>query len=80
MGYEPDGPRQETVYPGAGIHGIIKILIPRRRNKAAKELLDKGIDAYQKGYEQKLQEGRRAVRKGASSWTPLTARRPTIWA
>ncbi len=27
----------------------IKILIPRRRNKAATELLDKGIELYQKG-------------------------------
>jgi tetratricopeptide (TPR) repeat protein/uncharacterized caspase-like protein len=51
MGYEPDGPRQETVYPGTESTVSIKILIPRRRNKAATDLLDKGIEAYQKGSE-----------------------------
>ncbi len=49
MGYEPDGPRQETVYPGQESTVSFKILIARRRNKAATDLLDKGIDAYQKG-------------------------------
>jgi tetratricopeptide (TPR) repeat protein len=52
MGYEPDGPRQETVYPGQDSTVSFKILIPRRRDKAATELLDKGIQAYQKGFEQ----------------------------
>jgi tetratricopeptide (TPR) repeat protein len=52
MGYEPDGPRQETVYPGQDSTVTIRILIPRRRNKAALELLDKGVAYYQKGYEQ----------------------------
>ena len=51
MGYEPDGPRQETVYPGGESTVSIKILIPRRRNKAATDLLDKGIEAYEKGSE-----------------------------
>lgn len=49
MGYEPDGPRQETVYPGQDSTVSFKILIPRKRNKAATDLLDKGLDAYQKG-------------------------------
>ncbi len=49
MGYEPDGPRPETVYPGQDSTVSLKILIPRRRDKAATDLLDKGIDAYQKG-------------------------------
>ncbi len=49
QGYEPDGPRQETVYPGQDSTVSFKILIPRRRDKAATDLLDKGIDAYQKG-------------------------------
>ena len=52
MGYEPDGPRSETVYPGQESTVSLKILIPRRRNKAATDLLDKGIEVYQKGYEQ----------------------------
>jgi tetratricopeptide (TPR) repeat protein len=49
MGYEPDGPRQETVYPGMDTTVSFKILIPRRRDKAATDLLDKGIEAYQRG-------------------------------
>ena len=51
QGYEPDGPRPETVYPGQESTVTIKILIPRRRNQAAVDLLDKGITYYQKGYE-----------------------------
>ena len=49
MGYEPDGPRQETVYPGTDSAVTIKILIPRHRDKAATDSLDKGIEYYQKG-------------------------------
>lgn len=52
MGYEPDGPRQETVYPGQESTVSIKILIARRHNKAALDLLNEGIKYYQKGYEQ----------------------------
>jgi tetratricopeptide (TPR) repeat protein len=56
MGYEPDGPRTETVYPGQESTVSLKILIPRRRNKAALDLLDKGIEFYQKGYEQNYRQ------------------------
>lgn len=56
MGYEPDGPRTETVYPGQESTVSFKILIPRRHNKAALDLLDKGIDYYQKGYEQNYKQ------------------------
>lgn len=52
MGYEPDGPRQEMVYPGQESTVSFKILIPRRRDKAATDLLDKGIQDYQKGFEE----------------------------
>jgi tetratricopeptide (TPR) repeat protein len=52
MGYEPDGPRQEMVYPGQESTVSFKILIPRRRDKATTDLLDKGIQDYQKGFEQ----------------------------
>ena len=51
MGYEPDGPRDEMVYPGQEKTVSIKILILRRRNKAAVDEFDKGIEAYTKGYE-----------------------------
>jgi tetratricopeptide (TPR) repeat protein len=51
-GYEPDGPRQQLVSPGQEDTVSIKILIPRRRNKAAADLLDEGIKEYHKGNEQ----------------------------
>jgi tetratricopeptide (TPR) repeat protein len=51
QGFEPDGPREETVYPGTESTVNIKILIPRRRSKPAEEALDKGLSYYQKGYE-----------------------------
>jgi tetratricopeptide (TPR) repeat protein len=47
QGFEPDGPREETVFPGTESTVNIKILIPRRRSKAAEEALDKGIKLYQ---------------------------------
>ncbi len=50
MGYEPDGPREEMVYPGQEKTVTIKILILRRRNKAALDALDKGLEFYQKGF------------------------------
>jgi tetratricopeptide (TPR) repeat protein len=52
QGFEPDGPREETVYPGTASTVNIKILIPRRRGKPAEEALDKGLSYYQKGFEQ----------------------------
>ena len=64
MGYEPDGPREETVYPGQELTVSIKILIARRRDKAARRLLDKGIEYYQKGYEQNYRKAAELVREG----------------
>jgi len=52
MGYEPDGPRQEMVYPGQESPVRIRIMIPRRRNKAAADLLQDGMKYYHKGTEQ----------------------------
>lgn len=51
MGYEPDGPREEMVYPGQETTVSVRILIPRHRNQAAIDLLDQGIDFYKKGFE-----------------------------
>jgi uncharacterized caspase-like protein/tetratricopeptide (TPR) repeat protein len=51
MGYEPDGPREEMVYPGQETTVSVRILIPRRRNQAAIDLLDEGIELYKKGFE-----------------------------
>lgn len=50
MGYEPDGPREEMVYPGQEKTVSIKILILRRRNKAAVDAFDKGLESYEKGF------------------------------
>jgi tetratricopeptide (TPR) repeat protein len=50
MGYEPDGPREEMVYPGQERTVTVRILIQRRHNKAAVDLFDKALDAYNKGY------------------------------
>ncbi|PYT24508.1 MAG: hypothetical protein DMG58_25880 [Acidobacteria bacterium] len=50
MGYEPDGPREEMVYPGQETTVSIKILIAKRRSKAAVDALDKGMEYYTKGF------------------------------
>lgn len=50
MGYEPDGPRDEMVYPGQETTISVKIMIARRRNKAAESLFDNGMEHYNKGY------------------------------
>jgi tetratricopeptide (TPR) repeat protein len=52
MGYEPDGPRPQPVYPGVDSTVSFTIRIPRRVDKKAAGLLDKGIQYYQKGFEQ----------------------------
>lgn len=51
MGYEPDGPREEMVYPGQESTVKLQILIPRKRPKAAVEQFDKGLEFYNKGFE-----------------------------
>ena len=61
MGYEPDGPREETVYPGLESTVSIKILIPVRIKKAASDLLDKGLKDYLNG-------GAENYRKAADSF------------
>lgn len=49
MGYEPDGPREEIIYPGTESTVSIKIIIPRRRPKAAVDKFDDGLNHYNKG-------------------------------
>ena len=70
MGYEPDGPRQETVYPGQDSTVRIRILIPRRRNKAALDLLQQGLREYHKGAEQDY-------KKAAATFESALAADPT---
>jgi tetratricopeptide (TPR) repeat protein len=52
MGYEPDGPREESAYPGRDTTVSIKIMIARHRSRAAGDALDKGLEFYKKGFEQ----------------------------
>ena len=52
MGYEPVGPRPEMVYPGEESTVTINVTIARRRGKAVLDELDKGLEYYNKGYEQ----------------------------
>lgn len=49
MGYEPDGPREEMVYPGQESTISLKIMIPRRRPRAAVDKFDDAIDQYNRG-------------------------------
>jgi tetratricopeptide (TPR) repeat protein len=50
-GYEPDGPREEMVYPGQESTVKLNILIPRKRPRAAVDQFEKGLDFYNKGFE-----------------------------
>ena len=51
LGYEPDGPRRRRwVYPGRDSTVTIKILIARRRPKAAADQLNEGLALYNKGF------------------------------
>ena len=56
MGYEPDGPREEMIYPGQETSVSVRILIPRRRNQAAVDLLDEGVEFYKKGFKANYQK------------------------
>ena len=49
MGYEPDGPREELVTPGRESTVSLKILVARRRTKAALDEVHDGLEQYNKG-------------------------------
>ena len=51
VGYAPDGPREEQIYPGQDTTVSIRILIARQRNHAAVEIFDEGLERYNKGFE-----------------------------
>lgn len=56
MGYEPDGPREETVYPGQATTVTIRIAIVSHHKKAAVDAFDKGLQEYLKGYEKNYRD------------------------
>lgn len=49
MGYEPDGPREETVYPGQESTVSIRIRFQRKRPRAALDNFDQGMKPYRDG-------------------------------
>jgi uncharacterized caspase-like protein/tetratricopeptide (TPR) repeat protein len=59
LGYEPDGPREEIVYPGAESTVTLRILVARRRNKQAVELFEDGLESYIKGGEENYRRAER---------------------
>jgi tetratricopeptide (TPR) repeat protein/uncharacterized caspase-like protein len=56
MGYEPDGPREEMVYPGQSTTVSVKIVTIVRHKKAALDQFDQGMELYQKGFEKNYQK------------------------
>jgi len=66
MGYEPDGPREETVYPGQDTTVSIRLLIARRRTRAAIDALDHGVAWYNKGYAQNYRKAVEEFQKALS--------------
>ncbi|HEY3841416.1 MAG TPA: caspase family protein, partial [Bryobacteraceae bacterium] len=65
MGYEPYGPREVNVYPGRDTTVSIQITIPRRKNRAATDHVDKGLAFYNKGskdnYQKAVEEFKQAL-------------------
>jgi tetratricopeptide (TPR) repeat protein len=50
LGYQPDGPREEQVYPGQDTTVNIRILIARHKDHAAEEPFNKGMELYTRGF------------------------------
>jgi len=63
MGYEPDGPREETVYPGQETTVTLRIVIPRVRKRSAVDSFNEGMEYYQKGSEKNYQKAAELFRK-----------------
>jgi len=66
MGYEPDGPREEMVYPGQETTVNLRILIPRQRKQAAVDLLDHAIEDYKKGFEANYRKAEQKLNQAVS--------------
>ncbi len=66
LGYEPDGPREEMIYPGQETTVSLRILIPRQRNQGAIDLLDQGIEFYKKGFETNYKKAEEKMRQAVA--------------
>jgi hypothetical protein len=62
-GYEPDGPREEMVYPGQESTVTVRIQIPQRHKRAAVELFDKALDYYNDGGEKNYRKAAELLEK-----------------
>ena len=62
-GYEPDGPREETVYPGRETTVTLRIVIPRVRKRSAVDAFNEGMEYYQKGFEKNYLKAAEFFRK-----------------
>lgn len=87
MGYEPDGPREEVVYPGQETTVNVRILIPRQHAQAAEDLLDEAITDYKKGFEAnykkaeaKLNQAVTVDPKYSEAWMYLGRVEDALWA
>ncbi len=87
MGYEPDGPREEMIYPGQATTVSVRILIPRQHNQAAADLLDQAITEYKKGYvanyrkaEARLNQAVALDPKYSEAWMYLGRVEDALWA
>jgi tetratricopeptide (TPR) repeat protein/uncharacterized caspase-like protein len=66
QGYEPDGPREETVYPGQDTTISIRIVVARRRTRAAVDAFEKGQEFYNKGFEDNYKKAADQFQKALS--------------
>jgi tetratricopeptide (TPR) repeat protein len=88
MGYKPDGPREEMVYPGQETTVKVRLLIPQGQPpKAAQDLLDRAIDDYKKGFEanykkaeSKLNEAVTIDPNYSEAWMYLGRVESALWA
>ena len=62
-GYEDDGPREETIYPGQESTVSLKIQTIRRRKKAATDEVDRGLKFYRDGGESNYKKAVEAFQK-----------------
>ncbi len=63
LGYEPDGPREEVVYPGQDTTVSLHINIVRRHQQAATDLLDRGVQEYKNGDEANYRKAAESLQK-----------------
>jgi tetratricopeptide (TPR) repeat protein len=86
LGYQPDGPREEMVYPGQETTVSVRILIPRQHSQAASDLLDQAVALYKKGQvdnykkaEEKLNQALALDPNYSEAWMYLGRVEDALW-